>query len=391
MTTDVRDDRQGLEAVPDDRVVDNKVYYDPAVFEVERAKVIERSWMLVAHESEVAETGDFVTANIVGSEILINRDSENVVRGFFNTCRHRGSLVVTEERGHAAFFRCPYHFWCYSLNGDLNSIPGEEAYENSGFEKSKSGLVPVRTEVLFGLIFVNVSGDAPPLREWLGGVVDILEQPMGKVDLEVFDRIELPTKANWKVFAENARDGYHVPFVHPFFRKASPPGEYHLHDNGHAVQQLGVDPKGIEPEVWEQIRKYPLPGVEEGEGYIVNIFPDMAITLRYNMLSLDWQRYDGPDEVTLESRILGMKGDTPEMRQARKASHAAWFQNPVELEDHPIFEAQQRGVRSRGVRWSVIARGEDKMAGTRGDDNRLRHFWVKWREMMDTSGNSLGA
>src|SRR5262249_14191706 len=154
-------------------------------------------------------------------------------------------------------------------------------------------------------------------------------------------------------------DGYHVPFVHPFFRKASPPGDYRLLANGHAVQELGVDPKGMEPELWEEIRRFPLPGVEEGEGYIINLFPDMTITLRYNMISLDWQTFDGPSQSTLHNRTLGLKDDTEEQREARQASQGAWFQNPLELEDHPIFEGQQRGVSSRGVRWSLIARGKD--------------------------------
>lgn len=389
MATEVRDDLYGLEDVPPERIVDNRVYYDPRIFQAERERVIERCWMVVAHESDLAEPGDFVAPKVAGSELLVTRDGEGELHGFYNTCRHRGSLVTLEERGHASFFRCPYHFWCYGLDGRLTSIPGEEAYEGSGFEKSRSGLVPVRVESVFGLVFVNLSGDAPPLREWLGGAVDVLARPLADGDFEVFLREKLPAKANWKVFAENARDGYHVPFVHPIFRKSSPPGQYHLLENGHAVQELGVDPEGLEPEVWEQARKYPFPGVEEGEGYVLNIFPDIAITLRYNMVSVAWQSFDDVGNVVLEDHTLGLKGDTPEMRAARKASRDLWFANPVELEDHPIFEAQQRGVQSRGVRFSLIARGKDTMTGTRGDDNRLRHFWVKWREMMATTTNSL--
>ncbi len=378
----------GLEAIAPERIVDNRVYYDPAVYEAEREQVIERAWMMVGHESEIAEPGDYITTAVVGVEVLINRDEDGEVRGFYNTCRHRGALVAMEERGHASFFRCPYHFWCYSLKGELTSIPGEAAYEDTGFEKSRTGLVAVRTETVFGVIFVNLSGDAVPLREWLGGVIDVIAKPMADCELEVFHRQALPTEANWKVFAENARDGYHVPFVHPFFRKASPPGQYHLLENGHAVQELGVDPKGMEPELWEVIRQYPLPGVEEGEGYIINLFPDMTITLRYNMISLDWQTFDGPEQMVLHNRTLGLKGDGDEQRAARQASQEAWFQNPLELEDHPIFEGQQRGVRSRGVPLSLIARGKDALEGTRGDDNRLRHFWVKWREMMGADSNS---
>jgi hypothetical protein len=55
----------------------------------------------------------------------------------------------------------------------------------------------------------------------------------------------------------------------------------------------------------------------------------------------------------------------------------------------PIFLAQQEGITSPHVRYSVIARGQDAMTGTRGDDNRLRHFWTQWRALMETDANSI--
>lgn len=67
----------------------------------------------------------------------------------------------------------------------------------------------------------------------------------------------------------------------------------------------------------------------------------MTITLRYNMISLDWQIFDGPDRVVLHNRTVGLKDDTEDQR------------------------------------------GKDATEGTRGDDNRLRAFWVKWRERAD--------
>jgi p-cumate 2,3-dioxygenase subunit alpha len=385
-----RADMQGFEAVPHERIVDNRVYHDPEVFELERERIFERIWLPIGHESELREPGDFLSTRVVGSEILVTRADDGQLHAFYNVCRHRGALVVMEERGHAACLRCPYHFWAYRLDGSLMSIPGEEAYDGTGFDKDRVGLVPVHVATAHGIMFVSLAEQPEPLESWLGpSVMEVLAKPLAGADFEVVGSKQLPTKANWKVFAENARDGYHVPFVHPFFRKASPPGTYRLLDNGHAVQELGVDPKGIEPELWDKIRRHPFPGVGEGEGYIVNVFPDMAITLRSNMISIDFQRFDGPDAVVMENRTLGLAGDSDEVREIRRLSQDTWFFNPVELEDHPIFEAQQRGVSSRGVRYSVIARGEDKTSGTRGDDNRLRYFWVKWRELMGTAGNGL--
>ena len=65
----------------------------------------------------------------------------------------------------------------------------------------------------------------------------------------------------------------------------------------------------------------------------------------------------------MESRVLGLVDDTDEIRAVRELGHATWFLNPVELEDAPIFVAQQEGVAAAGVRYSVIARGADATTG----------------------------
>jgi phenylpropionate dioxygenase-like ring-hydroxylating dioxygenase large terminal subunit len=373
-----------------DRVVDNQVYSDPEVYRREVERVFGDSWLFVCHESEVANVGDFVATSNVGSPILVTRDHDERLRAYFNVCRHRGCRVVSEDKGHASAFRCPYHFWVYSLEGQLVGLSGEESYEGSGFRKDEHPLIELSCDAVHGMVFVHLRSDPPSLADWLGPeLLEHLGNPLAGANFAVVKHQTWELPINWKIFAENVRDGYHVPFVHPFFRKASPPGPYSLYRNGHAFQTLGMEPKGIEPDLWAQIRQHPLPGVEEGQGYIANIFPDCNVTLRSNVISIDTQRTVGIDKVILENRTLGLVDDDEEVSRIRRLSQETWFQNPVELEDMPIFAAQQEGITSPHVRYSVIARGQDAMTGTRGDDNRLRHFWTQWRALMGTDANSI--
>ena len=372
------------------RWVDNRVYTDGRVYEREIDRIFTKTWLFAAHASELRHIGDYLTTTLLDQPLLVVRGKDDVVRAFYNTCRHRGSKVTLEACGHAAAFRCPYHFWVYDLEGALVGIPGEDAYDGTGFTKDENPLVAVRCEEEFGLIFISFATDAPPLRDYLGtDVCNTLATPLANAEFELVKYLSYELPINWKVFAENARDGYHVPFVHPFFRKASPPGSYFLYANGHAVQHLGMDSGGIEPALWAQLRQHTLPGVQTGDGYIVTLFPDATITLRSNVISIDSQRVLGPSRVLMESRVLGLTGDDDATRAVRELGHATWFLNPVELEDAPIFIAQQQGVAASGVRYSVIARGTDAMTGTRGDDNRLRHWWTAWRNAMGVSLNSL--
>jgi phenylpropionate dioxygenase-like ring-hydroxylating dioxygenase large terminal subunit len=379
-------------ALDPSRWVDNRVYVDPRVFEREIERIFDRSWLFVAHESEVAATGDYLTTAVAGQPVLVARGKDGALRAFLNTCRHRGSKVVSEPCGHAAAFRCPYHFWVYSLEGELVGIPDEEAYDGSGFAKAENPLGPVRCETVLGLVFIAFDDGIRPLREWLGSdIIRVLETPLANAQFVVAKHRAYDMPINWKLLAENVRDGYHVPFVHPFFRKASPPGDYTLYANGHANQVLGMDPNGIDPGVWARISKDTLPGVRLGEGYIVTLFPDTAIQLRSNEISIDSQRVLTASSVVFESRILGLAGDALDVRENRLLGHETWVGNPLELEDGPIFLSQQAGVTARSARYSIIARGKDATTGKRGDDNRLRQWWTRWREMMGVQLNSLSA
>jgi len=269
-------------------------------------------------------------------------------------------------------------------------VPGEEAYDGTGFDRTTFGLVEVRCESVLGLVFVNLDDDAEPLEEWLGPeLIGVLRKPLANADFRVVAQKREEYGINWKIFAENARDGYHVPFVHPFFRHASPPGQYHLFRNGHAVQELGMSGDKMEPEMFEKLSSFPFPGVAVGEGYIVNIFPDFTLTLRTNVVTIGTQHLAGPEGVFFEERTLGLVDDDDDVKAVRCYSQRAWFDDPIELEDVPVFYAQQRGVSSRKVRHSIIARGKDARSGTRGDDNRLREFWVQWRKMMGVEVNSI--
>lgn len=371
-------------------LVDNRLYTDPHAFDLEHERIFERVWNFYCHESELAQPGQYLAKTVAGAPLLVVRNARGALRAYYNTCRHRGSLVADQPCGRTASFRCRYHWWSYSLDGALLSVPGPEAYEPSGWCKDDYGLVAVRVDSLYGLVFVCLDPDASSLAEYVGeAALPWLRKALGSGEMEVFHQRTLPVGANWKGWAENARDGYHVPCVHPFFNKHSPPMAYHLLPNGHAAQQLGMDFSGLEPDYAAQLQAVPLPGVEVGEGFILILFPDLGITLRSNVVSIDSQTPLDVGHSVLESRVLGLRGDDEPTQALRKLSWDAWFNNPVALEDHPIFELQQRGLHGKGVRYSFIGRGVEATSGTRGDDNRLRQFWTTWRQYMGTERNSL--
>jgi choline monooxygenase len=187
-------------------------YVDPRVAELERFNVFSKTWQLVARTDQLQNAGAFVSTRLAGEPIVVVRDSEGVLRAFYNVCRHHAAAVVTQECGQAAILQCPYHGWKYGLDGSLKGIPEFEGVRN--FERAENGLVPIPVETWECFVFVNLDPEAQPLHEFLGGLVKRIE-PLGVGKLHYFDRRTYDIHCNWKVFVDNYLDGgYHVPYLH---------------------------------------------------------------------------------------------------------------------------------------------------------------------------------
>ena len=110
--------------------VHRAVYTDPAVFELEMERLFGRAWLIVGHESQVRQPGDFFTTRL-GREpvIVIRHTNDGSVRALVNRCAHRGARVCEAAGGNARQLVCPYHGWTYGSDGTLRSVPVPDGYE----------------------------------------------------------------------------------------------------------------------------------------------------------------------------------------------------------------------------------------------------------------------
>ena len=81
-----------------------KYFVSPEVFADEQEKIFSREWILVGHQTDVSNAGDFVVVEVAGESLIIARDKNDAIRAFYNVCRHRGTRLCEEQSGHAA--RC---------------------------------------------------------------------------------------------------------------------------------------------------------------------------------------------------------------------------------------------------------------------------------------------
>lgn len=188
-------------------------YTHPEFLELEKERIFWRSWQPVGRVETVARAGDFFACEVAGERVLVARGADGELRAFSNTCRHRAGAVA-EGRGNQRLFVCRYHGWTYDLAGCLTG-----AREMDGavdFDRAKYCLPPIAVATWGGFVFVNLARDAAPLSDWFGDIAAQVHAAGFEPErLTLVERREWIVNCNWKVYADNYLEGYHIPIAHP--------------------------------------------------------------------------------------------------------------------------------------------------------------------------------
>jgi len=198
-----------------ERTLPSEQYYDPAHYARDLQKIWYRHWLYLCRSDELAEPLSYRTFEIGTQPILLVRDENGVLRAFFNTCRHRGSVLCQESAGRlrAKSITCPYHSWTYDLRGQLLRVPLHGRPQP--VDVKDYPLYRVSLKDWNGFVFVNLNSDAPPAFEAaFDPAIDRLAHwPL--TDLVVGHTLTTTLRCNWKVFWENFNECLHCPNVHP--------------------------------------------------------------------------------------------------------------------------------------------------------------------------------
>jgi phenylpropionate dioxygenase-like ring-hydroxylating dioxygenase large terminal subunit len=197
-----------------------KVYNAPEIFELEAKKIFSKTWIFLAHETEIPWPGDYVLRRIINDSFIVTRDEDGDIHVLFNMCKHRGMQLCRSDAGNASHFRCPYHGYTFSNTGKLQGVPFEkEAYGPEGLDKDEYSMTAApKMGIYKGLIFASLNPDVPPLEEYIGDMGWYLDfylekSPAGLEVIGAPQRWIMP--ADWKLAAENfIGDGYHTQSTH---------------------------------------------------------------------------------------------------------------------------------------------------------------------------------
>ncbi|KQX01664.1 Rieske (2Fe-2S) protein [Massilia sp. Root418] len=405
-----------------DGAVDPALYTDAKIFDAEMERIFARTWVWVAHVSELPKPGDFRATFVGRNPVIVVRDRQDTIHVLENRCRHRGATVCEKTRGNATGFTCPYHSWSYGLDGKLRGLPYSDGYEDV-IDKADLPLRSLRVGVYAGMIFASYNQDIEPLEDFLGNArhwIDLFMKQGAGFPVRTQGEHKFTFKGNWKIQLENTTDGYHFPVVHKTFLQSVDAETSEMLSfmtdeeaitrslgNGHSVMvmvpehvDLDVD-DGTEQlqerfqHVIEALSKdYPAEQVRRivrslhGAGFNLNLFPNVAMSMSFFRVL----RPVAVDETEIRHIALGMDGG-PEIANRERLRIHEHFQGPFGFgspDDAEAWERVQSGARAgrdvpilvnRGLNREWTDSNGDKVSHST-DETGMREAYAMWKRMM---------
>jgi choline monooxygenase len=301
-----------------------------------------RSWQYVGHVAQIPNAGDHVVSSIAGNPVIVVRGKDDVVRAFYNVCRHRAGPLALEngtcERG---VLQCKYHGWTYTLDGMLRGVPHWDRVDL--FDKKDYGLIPVNLETWQGLIFVNLEEQPAPLEDTVQGIAERIA-PINLEHLSFYKRIVYPIRCNWKTYVDNYLEGYHVPIVHPELNKVLDYTQYRTET--YSSYSLQYSPFRADAEAG-------MYGNADRAFYYF-VFPNMMLNIVGHRLQVNLVVPKSADTCDVIFDYYYADATSPEVLETIRADLE--YSEVVQREDEEICERVQIGLQSRAYhagRYSV--------------------------------------
>lgn len=356
-------------------------YLDPDHHAREMREIWGHTWVYLCRAEELEGPRAFRRFDVAGQPILLLRDGDGVLKGFFNTCRHRGSVLCPQAAGvlKKDLITCPYHQWAYDLTGRLRATGPMRPVD--GFDRDDHPLLPVAVAEWGGFVFANLDAEAEPFEALYGAeTAYVANWPLE--DLRIGHRFSKQLDCNWKIFWENYNECLHCPNIHPelcelvpiygraiMARRDDP--EWEAHANDDAPHVSGGLRTGAETWSMDGAAQGRLPGLSDddvasGQRY-VTVMPSVFIAHHADYVRTVRITPMAPDRMEISSEWLFH----PEMmaQPGFDMTRITDFATLVMEQDGAACELNQAGLGARAFTQGVLMQEEYEVF--------LFHEWIR--------------
>jgi len=370
-------------------------------------------WHYLCLDASIPNPGDFTTAFVGETPIIITRDRQGDIHAFENRCVHRGALICLDDHGSGkTSFSCVYHAWTYDLQGNLIGVAFKDGVKGQGgmpptFCMSDHSPRRLAVARVHGLVFGSFSSDVPPIERYLGAeILARVERVLGGRQPVVLGRFTQVLPNNWKLYMENVKDSYHASILHTFFttfeiNRLSQKGGLVVDDSGgHHASYSTIDRAAARD------AEYAKQKIRSESGYrlvdpsllemfdefrdgitmqILSIFPTFVLQQIQNSVAVRQLVPRGVGKTDLHWTLLGFADDTAEQRLARlKQANLVGPAGYVSMEDGCVGGFVQRGIAGAPEAEAVVEMGGASVESSesRVTEASVRGFWKAYRAMM---------
>jgi phenylpropionate dioxygenase-like ring-hydroxylating dioxygenase large terminal subunit len=333
-------------------------YTCPRQLARERETFFKRGPLFLGLSCLLPAPGDYFTHDYAGVPLLLVRQKNGSLRAFLNVCRHRGARLVNASGKAANDLACPYHGWCYGLDGRLLTRPDERSFRE--IDKATRGLRELAVVEKYGMIWTSPAPDLPfDIDAHLSG----LEFDLAGYGLESYHHYEtrvLRRRINWKIVIDTFLESYHLSALHP--STVNPI----FHSNLGTFDAFGRNLRWIAAR--RTIEK--LLDLPESEWTLIPysaaiyvLFPNNVFIMQGDHLET-WHVYpagDSPDESVMYASLYTPEPATTESARRHWDRNMDLLMATVEKEDFPLSEGIQRGFYSGAQEEVLFGRNEPSL------------------------------
>lgn len=332
------------------QILPKEAYYSAEWFQREQETLFANTWQLMAFDSDFGQAGDYVTTRIGVQPIAVVQDVDGNLNAFKNICRHRGTELLEGKGNAGKTLVCPYHRWTFGLDGRLRGVPDRsECFPD--LDRKSLNLHNAAIGRWKGMVFANPNPNAS-FDEWISPL-DTAPFPHD-ITSDKLDRSEefvYRIKCNWKVFFENAIDGYHLAYLHENTLGGPKTGLNVWDQHGEHMVWYSTERDGIKNRIPVFVEKQAKGGRmptfkgAKGPGYggVYMMFPTTLIV-------------PSPWSLTV-STIEPIDGDTMIMR-SRTWSPKSWWSYKEPLKGTPGYDPENGLIESKNWTQPALETGD---------------------------------
>ncbi len=371
-------------AIPDApiQLLPREAYLSRDWLDREQHDLFGRTWAFAGTLHDYSESGAYRTVQAGPYSLIVIKDAAGNLQGFHNICRHRGTELLEGCGNAGKAIICPYHNWVYDLDGRLRGVPAQSSCFPD-MDKSGVRLHGAAIGIFRDLVFVHPDPDPDePFDIWIDDLASVSwPHQLGPHGLtESSDELVYEMSCNWKVFAENALDGYHLAYLH----KRTLGGPRHdknlwqafgRHLVWWSIEREGGKhriPKLVEEAAKTQPSRAAHDDAALGYGGVYFLFPTTLLTPNPWGFSISTMEPIGPNTTLLRVRNWAPEGamsytyraqDVPGFdKESGRIKSSHWRVPPLETgdfqtEDVWVCEKMQRALKSPRHEVAHMARG----------------------------------